>query len=113
MTTTQKADDIAARLILKQAELVALEVARVEVIVNNALGAAAMALAATGITDSPEITESAKDTLQVARGAAAKVLQVAKKEAERTLQLAKSLANARLVEADVKLVTIAPILDCS
>jgi glycerol kinase len=100
MTTKREADDLAARLILKQAELVAQEVARVEVIVNSALGAAAMAMAATGITGSTEITESAKETLQVARNAAAEVLQVAKKEAELTLRLAKSLANARLAEEE-------------
>jgi hypothetical protein len=113
MTTAQKADDVAARLILKQAELVALEVARVEVIVNNVLGAAAMAMAATGMTGSAELMESAKETLQVARSAAAEVLQVAKKEAELTLLLAKSLASARLAEEDVKLAASAPTFNLS
>ncbi len=111
MTTTQTTDDVAALLILKQAQLVALEVARVEVIVNNALGAAVMAMAATGITGSKEMTESAKETLQIARNAAAEVLQVAKKEAEATLRLAKNLASARLAEDDVKLAANKPTFD--
>lgn len=109
MYTTQQADDIAARLILKQAELVAVEVARVEIIVHSALGAVAMALTTTGVAASAQVTESAMETLQVARDAAAKVLEVAKKEAELTLQLAKSLASARLADASVKLITIPPV----
>jgi hypothetical protein len=110
MTTSQKADDVAARLILKQAALVASEVARAEIIVNNAIGVAELVMAATGIAGSADMTESAKETLQVARIAATKVLQVAKKEAELTLLLAKSLASARVVKEEVKLTATAPIV---
>lgn len=93
---TQITDDPSAQLILKQVELVALEVARAEAIVDHALGAAAMAMAAKGITGTSELTEYAKEILQVARNAAAKVLQVAKKEAHLTLELANKLASERL-----------------
>jgi hypothetical protein len=100
MTAINKADELPAQIILKQAELVALEVAKAEAIVDHAIGAAAMAMAATGITGTPALTEYARETLHVARSAAAKVLQVAKKEAELTLHLAKGLAAERLAEED-------------
>ncbi len=101
MTSVNKAGDLPAQIILKQAELVALEVAKAEAIVDHAIGAAAMAMAATGATGASELTEYARETLQVARSAAAKVLQAAKKEAEVTLQLAKGLAAERLAEEEV------------
>jgi hypothetical protein len=99
------AADTAQRLILRQAERVAFEVARAEVIVSNALGFAAIAMAAKGISGTPKMTEHAKETLQIAREAAAGVLQVARKEAELTLRLAARLASARIAaeEDDVQL----------
>ena len=112
MNKIQEATDVAAQLILKQAERVASDVARAEAIVDLAIGAAVIAIAATGKTGSTEMTESAKEILQVARGAAAKVLEVAKHEAEQTLRLAKSLASARLAEEGVKLAVTALLSDC-
>jgi cell division septum initiation protein DivIVA len=100
MVTVQESDTLAAMLILKQAERVASEVARVAAIVNTALGAAALAMEATGVPGKAEMTEYAKETLQVARSAAAEVLQVAKEEAELTLSLARSLASAWRAEQE-------------
>jgi cell division septum initiation protein DivIVA len=113
MNKIQEVTDVAAQLILKQAERVASDVARAEAIVDLAIGAAVIAIAATGKTGSTEVTESAKEILQVARGAAAKVLEMAKHEAEQTLRFAKSLASARLAEEGVKLAVTALISDCS
>jgi len=61
------------------AELVALDVARAEAIVDHALKAAAMAMAAKGNVGT-QATEYAKQILQVASSAAKKVLQVRKKK---------------------------------
>jgi cell division septum initiation protein DivIVA len=113
MNKMQEATDVAAQLILKQAERVAYDVARAEAIVDLAIGAAVMAMASTEKTGIRELEETAKEILQVARGAAAKVLEVAKHEAEHTLRLAKSLASARLAEEDLKLAVTALISDCS
>jgi hypothetical protein len=102
MPKKQRKIDEAARHILKQAKLVAMEVARVEAIVDHAIGAAAFAMAAVGKSDSSELAESAKETLHVAKKAAAQVLQVAKREAEKALMLARNLAEERLSEADIR-----------
>lgn len=80
MTEVNKAHDQQALIILRQAELVALEVAKAEAIVDHAIGAAAMAMAATGATGTSELTDHARETLHVARSAAAKVLQVQRKK---------------------------------
>jgi hypothetical protein len=114
MESLPEADDAAEALVLRQAERVAIEVARAEVIVSNALGIAAIAMAAKGITGTPKMTEHAMETLQVARIAATRVLQVAKKEAELTLRLATRLASARRAEEeDVKLgAETAPVVYC-
>lgn len=87
----------AAQLILKQAELVAAEVSRVEAIVDHAIGAAAIAMATVGKSDSLELAEHAKETLRVAREAASEVLHAAKIEAEKTLRLARELAESQKV----------------
>lgn len=109
MTKMQETNDLAVQLILKHAELVAIDVARAEAIVDYAIQAAAIAMTANGDLGAAESESSAKEVLQVARNAAAKVLQVAKQEAELTLRLAKSLASARLAAQDIKLVEPAQV----
>ncbi len=88
----------AAQVLIKQAKLVALDVARAEVITDHAFGAAVLAMVATAKTSDPRLIESAKEILNVARLAAAKALIVAKTEAEKTLAIAKNLASERLLE---------------
>lgn len=100
MPKKQSEIDAAARNILRQAKVVAMEVARIEAIVNHAIGAAAFAMAAVGQTGSAELADAAKETLHVAKKAAAQVLQVAKREAEKALMLARTLAEERLTETD-------------
>ncbi|ARV18050.1 hypothetical protein AEP_01097 [Curvibacter sp. AEP1-3] len=109
MTKVQKTDEQSMQKILKQAELVALDVARAEAIVDHALEAAAMAMAAKGTVGASEMTEYAKEILQVASSAAKKALQVAKKEAHITLELASKLAKERLAEEDLKLAAAEPL----
>jgi hypothetical protein len=113
MNKIQEATDVATKLILKQAERAASEVAKAQAIVDLAIGAAVMAMTATEKTGITELAETSKEILQFARGAAAKVLEVAKHEAEQTLRLAKCLASARLAEENVKLAVTALISDCS
>lgn len=103
MTKVPNTDEQSMQKILKQAELVALDVARAEAIVDHALEAAAMAMAAKGNFGTPETTEYAKQILQVASSAAKKVLQVAKQEAQITLELASNLAKERLAQQDLTL----------
>jgi hypothetical protein len=103
MARAQNTNEQSMQEILKQAELVALGVARAEAIVDHALEAAAMAMAAKGNVGTQETTEYAKQILQVASSAAKKVLQVAKKEAQITLELASSLAKERLAQEDLSL----------
>lgn len=103
MARAQHTNEQSMQEILKQAELVALDVARAEAIVDHALEAAAMAMAAKGNVGTQETTEYAKQILQVASSAAKKVLQVAKKEAQITLELASSLATERLAQEDLSL----------
>ncbi len=91
--------DDAANLILKQARLVATEVARAEAIVDLAIGVASIAMASIEKASSAETAALARETLNVARVAAAHVLRVAKKEAEGTLILAKLLAERLLDES--------------
>jgi hypothetical protein len=111
METLPEADDEAEALVLRHAERVAIEVAKAEVIVSNAIGVAVMAMEATGAHNSAEMAEFARETLRVARLAAAEVLQAAKHEAELTLDLATSLASARIAaEENVKLVMSRPVL---
>jgi hypothetical protein len=112
MNKIQEATDVATKLILKQAERAASEVAKAQAIVDLAIGAAVMAMTATEKTGITELAETSKEILQFARGAAAKVLEVAKHEAEQTLRLAKCLASARLAEENVKLAVTALISDC-
>jgi antitoxin component HigA of HigAB toxin-antitoxin module len=109
MTKAQKTDDPSMQKILKQAELVALDVARAEAIVDHALEAAAMAMAARGTVGTSEMTEYARQLLQIASGSAKKVLQVAKKEAQITLELASSLAKERRAEEDLRLAASVPL----
>jgi hypothetical protein len=99
MPIQQTADDMSAQIVLKQAELVALEVTRAAAIVDYAMGAAAMVMSSKTMAGTSELADSAKEILQVARNSAATVLQVAKKEAEVTLCLARDLANLKLEEA--------------
>jgi hypothetical protein len=104
MTVIRIADHAAARVILNQAELVAIEVAKAELIVSTALHAAALAMAASGTASATQMAEYAQETLKVAAKAAEEALLLAKREAELTLRLARSLANALIeVEEDVKL----------
>ena len=103
MAKLQNTEEQSMLKILQQAELVALDVARAEAIVDHALEAAAMAMAAKGNVGTQETTEYAKQILQVASSAAKKVLQVAKKEAQITLELASSLAKERLAQEDLSL----------
>lgn len=102
MARAQNTNEQSMQEILKQAELVALDVARAEAIVDHALEAAAMAMAAKGNVGTQETTEYAKQILQVASSAAKKVLQVAKKEAQITLELASNLAKERLAQEDTR-----------
>jgi hypothetical protein len=103
MAKLQNTEEQSMQKILQQAELVALDVARAEAIVDHALEAAAMAMAAKGTVGTAETTEYAKQILQVASSAAKKVLQVAKKEAQITLELASKLAKERLSQEDLPL----------
>lgn len=103
MAKLQNTEEQSMLKILQQAELVALDVARAEAIVDHALEAAAMAMAAKGNVGTPETTEYAKQILQVASSAAKKVLNVAKKEAQVTLELASKLAKERLSQEDLAL----------
>ncbi|NBW50715.1 MAG: hypothetical protein EBR49_11625 [Betaproteobacteria bacterium] len=98
MTKVPNTEVQSMQRILQQAELVALDVARAEAIVDHALEAAAMAMAAKGIVGTSEMTAYAREVLQVASSAAKKVLQVAKKEAQVTLELASNLAKERLAQ---------------
>lgn len=109
MATQQTADDMSAQIVLKQAELVALQVARAEAIVDYAMGAAAMVMSSKTMAGTSELAESAKEILQVARNSAATVLQVARIEAEVTLRLARDLASLRLAEASAILAATAPV----
>jgi hypothetical protein len=94
----------AAQLVLKHAELVAIEVAKAELIVTTALHAAAMVMAASGISSTTQMAEYAQETFNVAAKATEETLLLAKRETELTLRLARSLAIALIEEEeDVKL----------
>lgn len=88
--------DKAAQRILSQARQIAKEVTRAEAIVDLALAAAASAMATIGRSDSEQLAATAKETLCVARRAAADVLKVAKAEANETLRIAAVLAEKLL-----------------
>jgi hypothetical protein len=100
MTVIRIVDHAAARLVLKQAELVAIEVAKAELIVGIALHAAELAMSASGTIDAPQMVKHAQETLKVAAKAAEETLLLAKREAERTLGLARSLAVALIEEEE-------------
>lgn len=91
----------AAQRILEQAKLTAKEVARAEAIVDLALSAAASAMTTIERSGSVQIAAAAKETLQVARRAAADVLNVAKAEAIATLRIAEVLAEKMLNSENV------------
>ncbi len=101
MTEPNSLKNDAARRILAQAELTAKEVARAEAIVDLALSAAASAMATIEQCDSVQMAAAAKETLQVARRAAADVLNVAKAEAIETLRIAEVLAEKMLNSENV------------
>lgn len=85
-----------AQRILAQARLTAKEVTRAEAIVDLALSAATSAMATIEQSDSVQLAATAKETLHVARRAAADVLKVAKAEASETLRIAAVLAERML-----------------
>lgn len=97
LTKITEMNNDAAQRILKQARLTALEVIRTEAIVDHALGAAAVAMEAIERSDSAQLAAAAKETLHVARRAAADVLNVAKAEANETLRIAAVLAEKMLI----------------
>lgn len=96
MTEPSSLKSDAAQRILEQAKLTAKEVARAEAIVDLALAAAASAMTTIERSDGVQMAAAAKETLQVARRAAADVLNVAKAEAIATLRITEVLAEKML-----------------